>query len=142
MAEGRTEQLRRLAFFRDFGEAQLWELLRWTRWEEAAGGDVLVREGEQGHSLFVIVEGRVAVRKGDLQLAVLGPGECFGEIAYLSKRRRSASVVAMERASVLRVNAQLMERASQQCQLAFQRVLIATLIERLVDTTQALATRP
>ena len=142
MAEGRTEQLRGLAFFRDFGEAQLWELLRWTRWEEAAGGDVLVREGEQGHSLFVIVEGRVAVRKGDLQLAVLGPGECFGEIAYLSKRRRSASVVAMERASVLRVNADLMQSASQQCQLAFQRVLISTLIERLVDTTQALTARP
>lgn len=141
MAEGRTEQLRRLEFFRGFGEAELWELLRWARWEEAACGEVLVREGEQGHSLFIIVEGRVAVRKSDIELATLGPGACFGEIAYLSRRRRSASVVVTERACVLRLNAASLESASPQCQLDFQRVLISTLIERLVDTTEALAAR-
>jgi hypothetical protein len=39
------------------------------------------------------------------------------------------------------VNAALLENASPQCRLAFQRVLIATLIERLVDTTEALAAK-
>jgi len=139
LAEGRADQLRRLDFFRDFGEAELWELLRWAHWEEVAPRTALVREGEEGHSFFVLVEGRVAVCKSMRRIAELGPGQCFGEISYLSARPRSASVTALERTCVLRVNAALLENASPACQIAFQRVFISTLVERLVQTTEALA---
>jgi CRP-like cAMP-binding protein len=81
----------------------------------------------------------VSVRKGELEVANLGMGACFGEISYLSRRRRSASVVALEPVRVLRVNAALLENASERCQIDFQRVFIRTLIQRLVDTTEALS---
>ena len=71
--------------------------------------------------------------------AVLGPGECFGEIGYLSEHRRTASVVARGGASVLRINARALDRASASCRLQFQQVFIRTLIQRLVQTTQVLA---
>ena len=139
LAEGRADQLRRLDFFRDFAEAELWELLRWAHWEDVAPGTALVREGEEGNTFFVIVEGRVAVRKSALDIAELGAGQCFGEISYLSSRPRSASVTALEPSCVLQVNAELLQNASPACQIAFQRVFISTLVERLVQTTETLA---
>ena len=138
LAEGRADQLRRLDFFREFGETELWELLRWAHWEEVAPGTELVREGEDGETFFVIVEGSVAVRKGTLAIAELGPGQCFGEISYLSRRPRSASVTAVQPTCVLQVNAALLQNASHACQIAFQRVFIRTLVDRLVQTTEAL----
>jgi CRP-like cAMP-binding protein len=139
LAEGRAEQLRRLAFFSDFREAELWELLRWTRWEEVPPGAVLLREGEEGDSFFIVVEGRVAVTKAGRDLARLGAGQCIGEISCLGGRPRPATVTALERVCVVRVDAALLDDASSECRVALQRALITTLVERLADTAAALA---
>jgi hypothetical protein len=142
IAEARTAQLRELDFFRDFGDVELWELLRWAYWEDIECGDVVIREGEEGSSFFILVEGQMEVRKSAVLLLQLEAGACFGEISYLSSQPRSASVVAMSRCSVLRVTAMLLSGASERCQLAFQNVFIQTLINRLVATTSALSERP
>jgi len=138
VAEGRADQLRRLDFFRDFAEAELWELLRWARWEEAPEGTRVVNEGEPGSSFYIIVDGRAVVRKSGVDVATLEQGACFGEISYLSTRPRTASVVAAQDTCLLRVNDALLKNASVRCQMEFMRVFIRVLVERLVDTTNAL----
>lgn len=61
-------------------------------------GDLIFREGDYGKEMYVIKSGRVKIfRSGqgrEVQLAVLDPGEFFGEIAVLDNRRRSANAVA------------------------------------------------
>ncbi len=61
-------------------------------------GDVIFREGEASTCVFVIVEGRVRLTKADgketVRLAVLGPGEIFGEMGILDNGARSASAEA------------------------------------------------
>jgi hypothetical protein len=57
-------------------------------------------------------------------------------------RLRSASALVTGPVGVLRVNAALLETASPQRRLDFQRVLIGTLIERRVDPPEALAAKP
>ena len=65
----------------------------------------LVREGSAGDSAFLILSGRVSVRRRDpesgieFELAQLGPGQMAGEMALLSGRPRNASVVALEAVS-------------------------------------------
>ena len=65
-------------------------------------GETLFHEGDPGDSLHLIEKGRVAIRPstpgGDVvTLAILGPGQSFGEQALLSPdSRRTASVVALE----------------------------------------------
>ncbi len=76
-------------------------------------GDVIVREGEPGHSMFVIVEGGAdVVRQGEegqgTVVAHMGEGEFFGEIALVSEGRRLASVVASGRTVLLEVTRQRM----------------------------------
>ena len=64
-------------------------------------GDYVFHAGDTGDRLYVIVTGRVSVqlvnREGDTTiLALLGPGDCFGELALLHDGVRTASVVALE----------------------------------------------
>jgi flavin reductase (DIM6/NTAB) family NADH-FMN oxidoreductase RutF len=64
----------------------------------------VVREGEPGEELFVILEGEARIERGGNVLATFGPGEFFGEIAVLDGRPRSADVVAATRLRCLTVS--------------------------------------
>ena len=74
-----------------------------------AAGEVIVEEGEDGDSLFVICSGSVEVLKAspesaDLfgkRIAVLKVGDVFGEMELIDTQRRSATVRALESVSTL-----------------------------------------
>ena len=61
---------------------------------ELPAGVELIREGEPGDALFVIIEGEAVVRKDGVELSRVGPGAYFGELAILDGEPRSATVVA------------------------------------------------
>lgn len=70
-------------------------------------GETIVREGERGDSLFLIASGTVRVstrgeQDEDVPLAVLGPGDFFGEVSLLTGRPRTATVVALTETDLLR----------------------------------------
>lgn len=68
-------------------------------------GEVIVREGDGGTELFLILDGQANVRKGDdaagATVAALGPMQCFGEMALLTGEPRAATIVAQTRIEVL-----------------------------------------
>lgn len=53
-------------------------------------GDVIIREGEVGDEMFIVGDGRVRVMKDGRQLAVIGRGAHFGEMALLTRDKRRA----------------------------------------------------
>ena len=63
-------------------------------------GATLVEEGEEGDALFVIIEGSASVRRKESEVAVVGPGAWFGELALLDGEPRSATVVATKPTTV------------------------------------------
>ena len=73
--------------------------------QDAPRGQVLVREGASGGSLFVILSGSVAVSRGGRRLAELGAGDLLGEVAMLDGTARSASAVVETEARLLVVPA-------------------------------------
>jgi tRNA A-37 threonylcarbamoyl transferase component Bud32 len=125
--------LRAMRFFRTFAEPELWEVVRIGQWQRVSAGTEIVREGEPGDFFCVLVEGEAHVTKNRKLLSVLGPGECFGEMAYLSaeRRERGATVAASKDAHIVRVRTADLEQASVTCRSHFDRAFIGILVERL-----------
>ena len=133
--------LRKLNFFTDFRDSELWEVLRGAMWENHQREQSLLLEGDLGHAFFIIVSGQVKVMKDGKLLNVLKEGDCFGEMAYLSgnKSRRTASITAVSEVQLLKIQDVQLEQLSDACQLRFNRVFLRTLIDRLAWTSEVLA---
>ena len=123
--------LRRLRFFHDFSQQEIWELLRASDWREYGPGDEIIREGEMDDRFYVIVSGRVLVEANEKVVGALERGDCFGEAGYVSEAKTSSTVKADQSVTVLSVSATLLEQVSAACQLRFNKVFLRTLIMRL-----------
>lgn len=127
--------IQQLDFFRDFSEAEIWEIINACVWQEIEAGQEIIVEGEIDDSFFILVYGSVDIIKENHPIGVLHEGDCFGEMGYLSKTERSATIIARERVQLMKVNATLIEQVSIDCQLRFSKVFLRTLVKRLSDTT-------
>ena len=139
-----TEQfsfLKTLDFFQGFPENELWEVLRISKWRSFPAGTVLIKEGDVGDSFFILASGSVKVMRGKRLLNVLGSGDCFGEMSYLSKRDgpRSATISTATDCVVMKVRSQDLSEASFNCRQLFDRKFLETLVERLATANQQLA---
>jgi serine/threonine protein kinase len=134
-------KLRSLPFFREFRDAELWEVLRSATWETHSREENLLVEGEAGQAFFIVVGGQVKVVKDGKLLNVLKEGDCFGEMAYLTgdRARRSASIVSVSEVQLLKIQSSQLDNLSEGCQLRFNREFLRTLIERLTWTSSVLA---
>jgi CRP/FNR family cyclic AMP-dependent transcriptional regulator len=101
-----TQVLRNVPLFSMLPENQLTELTRVVRRKRFSRGATIITAGDVTDSLYVVISGRFKVIIGDktgreIILAVLGPGEYFGEMVPIEDNPRSASVLAMESGDVL-----------------------------------------
>jgi CRP-like cAMP-binding protein len=62
--------------------------------EYFSAGEPIFRAGDEGHCMYVVQEGQVEVKVGDILIEELGPGEVFGEMALVDNSPRSADVFA------------------------------------------------
>ena len=126
-------ELRSMKFFHLFSDPELWEVVAIGRWEKAPAGATLMREGEIGDSFCLLASGSVKVTKNKKLLNVLGPGECFGEMAYLSEtsKTRGASISATLESRIVRIKVAELLGASEPCRLKFDRAFIGILVDRL-----------
>ena len=69
----------------------------------AEAGEELMREGEPGEALFLVVEGELRVLRGGREVSRLGEREVFGEMALLDPAPRSATVKAATEVRLLRI---------------------------------------
>lgn len=129
----RFAALRSMRFFADFADPELWEVVERGQWERASAGTPLIQEGQPGDFFCMLIDGEVRVTKNKKLLSVLGPGECFGEMAYLSVNgpERGASVTASANSHLLRMRVADLEQASMACRSKFDRAFIGILVDRL-----------
>lgn len=101
--------LRRFKVFRHISDAQLVQLAQIGRRHRFRHAQVLVREGQDDRSFFVVLDGRLQSARrtpmGNQQLAVATTGDLFGEISWIDRRPRSATVMGIEAGSVLEIPA-------------------------------------
>ena len=102
-------RLATVPLFHGLPPAVIDELATRVRRRRFSAGEVIYHEGDPGRSLCVIDSGRVKITSTSEQgqealLAVMGPGEFFGELALFDDLPRSADVVAMEQTITLNLN--------------------------------------
>ena len=118
-------------FFEDFKKEQVKEILDASNLLRVPKGEVVIAEGEIDDSFYVILSGRAVVKRNNEQIAVIGRGECFGEMALLGGQARAATVLSETDCSLLKISATLLDRSSQSMQLLFLKTFARTLIQRL-----------
>jgi len=127
--------VRALDFFREFPDPEIWEILNTCVWQEFEPNAEIIVEGDVDDSFFILVSGSVKVKKGNQIIGQLAAGDCFGEMGYLSKTERTATITAKENVQLMKLSATLIEQVSVECQLHFSRVFLQTLVRRLSATT-------
>ncbi|MCP5264479.1 MAG: Crp/Fnr family transcriptional regulator [Burkholderiaceae bacterium] len=101
--------LRRVPLFSSLSEAQLDQLAAGSVRRNFPKGRTIVAEGEPSASLYILLSGRAKVQRSDAEgkeviLAMLGPGEAFGEMSLIDDAPRSASVITVESCDFMAIN--------------------------------------
>ncbi len=101
--------LKRVPLFSGLTDSQIERLAAGSVRRSFPKGRTIVAEGEPSQSLYVLLSGRAKVQRSDTEgkeviLAVLGPGECFGEMSLIDDAPRSASVITIESCDFMSIN--------------------------------------
>jgi len=101
--------LKRVSLFSGLGERQLDALASSSVRRAFPKGRMIVAEGEPSAALYILLSGRAKVQRSDSEgkeviLAILGAGECFGEMSLIDDAPRSASVITIESCDFMAIN--------------------------------------
>lgn len=101
-------ELRNIGLFGALSDDVLAHLASTLSVEAPGAGQTLFREGEEANAMYVVVRGEIEVlkrsRRGiDARVAVLGPGDWFGEMSIVDIQPRSATVRALAPGRLVRI---------------------------------------
>lgn len=118
-SSGGSAQIVVSPLFRHFSVDEMVAVIAGLNLRSCERGEVIIREGEPGHSLFMLSSGKVkAFRKAptgkQVPLAVLEEGAFFGEGAMLTGKPRTASIVALEECELLELDRATLDSIVQQ----------------------------
>ncbi|MGL5631051.1 MAG: protein kinase domain-containing protein [Azovibrio sp.] len=135
------EMLRRMGFFVEFENIELWELIRSSIWRQIGEGVTLFREGETDTRFGILIRGGMEVSLGGKKLCHLGDGEVVGEMAHLygNEKKRHATIVTTEPCLFLEINGAALALSSEELQERMQTTLVRKVIERLREANRLLA---
>lgn len=153
MTEEISSQLQKSFLFRGLPEEALVTVAQKAVLRHLAEGDVLMRRGETGDSLFMINDGWFKIvmqdgQGGELIINKTGPGETLGEMALLDEAPRSATVIALTGAKVLELKKEaFQEILDQRPDIALSLIrgfssrlrFSTTYIQKAIDWTQKIA---
>lgn len=100
-ARSRLAILSPMPLFAHCTERELRSVAQSARPRRFEAGKVLFNEGDTGEELFLVVSGKVRIEVKGKQLALLGPGSNFGEMAMLDDKTRSATAIAAEECELM-----------------------------------------
>ncbi len=104
------EMLGQFPIFDGLTRMQLRELGTFLKFRKCHPGEIILRKGDDGDSLYILTSGAVTVTDGRLRIAVLGKGEVFGEMSLISGDPVAADITAREEVRLLYIKARNFRR--------------------------------
>jgi serine/threonine protein phosphatase PrpC/CRP-like cAMP-binding protein len=99
----KRDVLANMPLFSRLTERELLRVMQAVEVREYKDADIVIREGDKGDELFIVLEGKVRVSRGDQVLTHLGQGEHVGEMALIRSVPRSATVTAFGAAELIAI---------------------------------------
>ena len=99
----KRETLARMPLFSRLSDRELLRVMQAIEVRKYEPEQVVVREGDKGDELFIVLSGKVKVARGGETLTRLGAGEHFGEMALIRQVPRSATVIADGHAELIAI---------------------------------------
>jgi len=130
--------LRRIKILAELNDAQLEHLLDFMELQRVPQWSVVVRQGDPGDAMFLILSGELRARTmighRETILATFGPGDFFGDMSLFDHGPRSADVVANADSTVLRISVAAFDRLTREAPALatpFLRATAKTLAARI-----------
>jgi serine/threonine protein phosphatase PrpC len=146
-----TDRARRFALKRDvlanvplfarLNERELLRVMQAVEVRSYSADEAVIREGDKGDELFIVLDGKVRVSRGDQTLTHLGQGEHVGEMALIRSVPRSATVTAVGSAELITIRrADFFEILRKEHELAVKLLwqFLGVLADRLDQTNSQL----
>lgn len=138
--EGRSDVVRLLrsfSIFSQLNEKEIRDIVSFLKLDKFDKGDIILRKGEPGKKLSIIVAGKVEVL-GDagVRIAFLEKGEVFGEMSLLSGEPVTATIRAVEPSKILYLNGEYFRKILNRFS-SLQIYLARLLAQRLSKTNEA-----
>jgi signal-transduction protein with cAMP-binding, CBS, and nucleotidyltransferase domain len=133
--------LARMPLFRPLSDRELLRVLQVTDLAAFKNNDVVIKEGDRGEELYIVLSGKVKVVRGGAQLATLEPGEHVGEMALIRSQPRSANVVSDGESELMVLRRRdFFEILRKEHQLAVKLLwqFLGVLADRLAETSKEL----
>ena len=99
--KGKTDLIRKIPLFSECSRSELEAVATVADEIHLPEGRVLIRQGDVGRELFVLVDGKVEVERDGKRLGTKSTGDFLGEIAVVTRRPRTATVTALTDVRVL-----------------------------------------
>lgn len=129
------DKLRKVSLFSGFSDLELVRLLKICRTRNYPSGKFVFKEGDAGHSLFVLVAGKLEIQKNtggeSVVLVEMNPGDCFGEMAIIDDEPRMADAYAATNCTVIEVNESVINSNEDVISLKLVRQIAILLARKL-----------
>jgi CRP-like cAMP-binding protein len=139
----KREALAGMPLFSRLQERELLRIMEVAELLEYDPGEVVMREGDRGDQLFIVVDGLLQIMRGEQLLSEVGPGEHFGEMALIRSMPRSATVRAVDKSELLAIRrADFFAILRKEYELAVKLLwqFLGVLADRLDQTSRDLST--
>ncbi len=128
--------IRRIKLFHGLTTEEIANLFAHCKQIHLTEGEVLFNKGDIGNSLYVLISGEIEIFDNDIHICYLSPGEMLGEMAVITKNKRSASARAVEDTVLLELDFKTIYRFIPPIvSIKLLTNIIFTLSERLTNIT-------
>jgi PPM family protein phosphatase len=138
----KRETLMKMPLFQRLSEREILRVMQVAEVIAYQPGQVVVREGDRGDELFIVLSGVTQIARGDTVLNEAGAGEHFGEMALIRAMPRSATVSAVEPTEIIAIRrADFFEILRKEHELAVKLLwqFLGVLADRLEQTSRDLS---
>lgn len=131
--DAHLDHLHQVPIFRSLSRKHLETVARQGDSVQVPADKAVITEGESGHEFFIVLSGKLSVTAGSKEVAVLGEGDFFGELALFDPAPRDATVTASTPCELFVIDARHFQPLLEDVPLLARKVM-AGLAHRLRES--------